>query len=117
MTKQYELTYTVQKNLSPEETGGLSEKLLSYFPQASTSEKGYDFFCLEFYSEPETIEALEKKLKSESQIKRYLIVRKEAMKPVKIRRTPPVKTPIIEPKVEKAELKEIDAKLKEIFGE
>ena len=117
MTKQYELTYTVQKNLTPEEISGLSERMFSYFPQASTSEKGYDFFCLEFYSDPEAVETLEKKLKSESQIKRYLIVKKEAMKPVKIRRMPPVKTPITEPKVEKAELKEIDKKLKEIFGE
>lgn len=117
MAKHYELTYTVSKNLTPEEANALFERVISYFPQAAVSEKGYDFFCLEFYSEPEAVQDIEKKLKSESQIKKYLLVKKEAVKQVKIRRTPPSKTPLLKQKVEKVELKEIDEKLKQIFGE
>lgn len=117
MIKHYELTFTVSKNISSEEVNALFERVISYFPQATASEKGYDFFTFEFYSEPEAIAELEKKLKSEPQIKKYLLVKKEAVKPAKIRRMPPAKTPLQEQKVEKVELKEIDKKLKEIFGE
>lgn len=117
MAKQYELTYTVSKNMVPEEAGHLFERVISYLPQVATSTKGYDLFTAEFYAEPEIIEDLNKKLKLEAQIKKFLIVKSEAVKPVKMRRTPPVKTTSEGQKVEKVELKEIDQKLKEIFGE
>ena len=118
MTKHYELTYIISKNLSPEETSALFDRVISCFPQATASEKGQDFFTLEFYSEPEMIAELEKKLKSELQIKRYMITKKKAFKNVKIRtRKMPTELPTQKQKVEKAKLKEIDQKLKEIFGE
>lgn len=120
MTKQYELTYTVSKNLAPEETNTLFERVSSLLPQATVSEKGYDFFSVEFYSEPEIVQDLEKKLKSEPQIKRYMITKKEKIKNIRtrIRKTlKEVPMQIQEQKVEKIELKEIDKKLKEIFGE
>lgn len=120
MTKHYELTYTASKNITPEEANALFEKIISYFPQAAVSEKENNFFSLEFYSEPEAITELDKKLKSESQIEKYLLVKKEKIKMVKMRtRTPKTeeKLPTPEQKVEKVELKEIDEKLKEIFGE
>lgn len=120
MAKHYELTCAVSKNLTPEEAGALFERVISRFPQATASEKGYDFFSLEFYSEPETIQDLTKNLKSESQIKKYIIVKKGKVKMVRTRtKTKNVQEPVSskEQKVEKVELKEIDKKLKEIFGE
>lgn len=120
MAKQYELTYTAAKNASTEETGALFERVISYLPQVVSSAKGYDFFTAEFYAEPDIIEELNKKLKLESQIGKYLITKTKTLKPSKARRLPPTKTPVAtveEQKVEKAELKEIDQKLKEIFGE
>ncbi|MBI2041728.1 MAG: hypothetical protein HYT20_01755 [Candidatus Nealsonbacteria bacterium] len=120
MTKHYELTYTIPENLTSEEAGDLFERVISYFPQAATSEKGHNFFSLEFYSEPETIQDLEKKLKSEAKIKKYILTKKEKLRALKNRtRKAPEKNLDQEQKqkVEKIELKEIDAKLKEIFGE
>ena len=123
MAKQYELTYTASKNLAPEESNSLFERVSSILPQTTTSEKGHDFFYFEFYAEPEAIEDIKKKLRSESQIKKYLLMKKGAFKPAKIRRMPPHKTIELEQekqreqKVEKVELKEIDEKLKQIFGE
>lgn len=118
MSKHYELTYTVSKNLTPEEAGALFDRVSSYIPQATASEKRQDFFNLEFYAEPEAIEDLEKKLKLEPQIQKFIVVKKKAVKMVKVRkRKMPAETPAQEQKVEKVELKEIDQKLKEIFGE
>lgn len=118
MAKHYELTYTASKNLTPEEANALFDRVSSFVPQATASEKGQDFFALEFYAEPATIEELEKKLKSESQIEKYMIAKKEAVKAVKTRtRKIPAEIITKEQKVEKMELKEIDKKLKEIFGE
>lgn len=118
MAKQYELTYTISKNLTPEEASALFDRISSFIPQATASEKRDDFSAIEFYAEPETIEELGKKLKLESQIKKYLLIKKEAFKAGKIRtRKMPAKVPDQDQKVEKVELKEIDQKLKEIFGE
>ena len=117
MAKQYELTYTVPKNIAPEEANHLFERVISYLPQVTASTKGHDFFTAEFYAEPEIIDNLSKKLKSEPQIFKYLIAKSEAIKPVKMRWISPVTAPTEEQKAEKVELKEIDQKLKEIFGE
>lgn len=118
MAKQYELTYTISKNLTPEEISDLSNRVSSYVPQATASSKGQDFFAVEFYAEPENIAELEGKLKLETQIKSYLITKKEAIRVGKIRtRKIPAKVEPQKEKVEKTDLKEIDQKLKEIFGE
>src|SRR3989344_7675310 len=108
MTKQYELTYTVSKNTTPEEASALFDRVVSYLPQVTVSRRGHDFDNIEFYAEPETIDDLNKKLKLEPQIQKYLIAKSKAEKPLKARRTPPMKTPTgEEKKVEKVELKEI----------
>ena len=121
MAKQYELTYTINKNLALEEANPLFERVISYFPQATTSGKEHDFFSLEFYSEPKTIQDLEKKIQSESQIKKHVIIKKEKVKIMRMRtKTKNKPEPVSsqeEKKAEKAELKEIDEKLKQIFGE
>ena len=120
MVKNYELTYTVSNNLTPEEGTSLYQKVLSYFPNAVQTNVGHDFFTLEFSAEPEILKDLENKLKSETQIKKHMIVKREAAKPVKIRTRKPllkILTPESGEKVEKADLNKIDDKLKEIFGE
>lgn len=120
MAKHYELTYTISKNLTPEEANSLLERVSSHLPQAAASERGYDFFNLEFYAEPETIPELESKIRAESQIKNHLLVKRGKARLVKTRtRKMPeqTQTPAQEQKVKKVELKEIDQKLKEIFGE
>lgn len=121
MEQHYELTYTISKNLPPEEATALFEKMGSLLPNAIQTEKGQDFFSLEFYSDPGGIEALENKIKLESQIKKHLIVKKQTMKARKVRSPRIKKTENQladnEQKVEKVELKEIDKKLKEIFDE
>ncbi|MBI2450707.1 MAG: hypothetical protein HYV47_04210 [Candidatus Nealsonbacteria bacterium] len=120
MVKNYELTYTVSNNLTPEEETSLYQKVLSYFPNAIQKSAGHDFFTLEFSAEPEMLKDLESKIKSETQIKKHIIVKKEAIKLVKIRTRKPLPKILnneSEQKVEKVEIKEIDKKLKEIFGE
>lgn len=120
MAKHYELTYTIPENLTSDEANALFERVISYFPQATTSEKERDFFNLEFYSEPEIIQDLEKKIKAELQIKKYIIIKKDKVKIMRARtknKNAPEPISGQEQKVEKAKLKEIDEKLKEIFGE
>jgi len=79
---------------------------------------------LNFQLNPEKISALEKKLKSENQILRYLLLTKRPSRKVEFiaRRIVVPKTEIIEkPKVseeeKKVELKEIEKKLEEILNE
>lgn len=121
MEQHYELTYTISKNLSPEDAAALLERISSLLPNAIQTEKGQDFFSLEFYSSPAMIEELENKIKLESQVKKHLIVKKLAMKAMKVRGPRIKKTEgqlaPEEQKTEKVELKEIDKKLKEIFDE
>jgi small subunit ribosomal protein S6 len=71
------------------------------------------------------LENIEKKLKSESKILRYLILAKKLpkkiaeisiKKPKEITKLPR-KEKILKPKVEKVELKEIEKKIEEILGE
>ena len=111
--KYYELTCVISPDFS-------EEKLIAYLPtkpikKQLTSEEG--LISLEFFAEPDEIKPLEKKLKDEASIQRYLILKK---KPGKIEAKPAkrmlreTKTQLEKPKVE---LKEIEKKLDEILGE
>lgn len=83
---------------------------------------------LNFQLNPENLASLEKKLKAENQILRYIILSKPSTKeilvrgkpPEKIIRTPPSARTLISPRLkpkQKVELKEIEKKLEEILGE
>jgi len=148
--KNYELIYLSSPDLSKEELSLLREKISSLIQEvggaisgslANTSvrrklaspvknkDEAY-FTTLDFHSEPEKLETLEKKLRLESQILRYLILVKP--KPEKLFEPKPAqilparlafgnskaggprKTLKEKPKVE---LKEIEKKLEEILGE
>lgn len=131
--KLYEITYLISPDLSEEELRDFQEKIISFIQEQGgilgktnsvtkktlaypIKKKEIAFFVnLDFQLQPEKIEILEKKLKKESKILRYLILRKELPKKVMIR---PLKRPkrILKTKP-KVELKEIEKKLEEILGE
>jgi small subunit ribosomal protein S6 len=150
--KSYELTYLISPDLSEEDLKNFSGKISNFIQEDSgllekTTEPskkklGYPIkekeeaflIVLSFSLSPEKLESLEKKLKSENQILRYLILTKktpETLLPKLQPRTIPSQTevsaglavkepnkPLIhQPKDEKVELKEIDKKIEEILGE
>jgi small subunit ribosomal protein S6 len=131
----YELTYLISADLSEEEAKALQEKINSLIKEegGSLSEineggkrklayplknKGQVYLTsLNFQIKPENLANLEKKLKSEPEIFRYLILTKKAPKIVP--KVPQVAVASRKPKEkkEKVELKEIEKKLEEILGE
>ena len=135
--KNYELIYLSSPDLSKEELSLLREKIFSLIQDvggellgslANTSvrkklvspvknkDEAY-FTTLDFHSEPGKLENLEKKLRLESQILRYLILVKpkpEKLFEPKLAQILPRKTSKEKPKVE---LKEIEKKLDEILDE
>jgi len=129
--RPYELTFLISQNLSEEEIRNLQEKIKNFIEDEGgvlveikslgkknrfyTKTGGAYLSILNFNLEPEKLENLEKKLKSESQILRYLLSKK-VMKMV----TPLPKislTPVKKNKKAKIKLKEIEEKLEEILGE
>jgi len=131
--KLYELTYLITQKISEEELKALGEEISSliqkeggvlneinspikkslFFP--IKKEKEVILADLTFYLEPERLANLEKELKSEKKILRYLILTKKITKKVKPTKGRPV---ISKPKIkEKVELKDIEKKLEEILGE
>jgi small subunit ribosomal protein S6 len=134
--KTYELTYLISSELSEEEAkefqgkvisliqaeGGvlttrnsLLRKKLAYPIKKQT--QAY-LAVLNFQLNPEGLTNLEKKLKLENQILRYLILTKKPLKVVaKAPRVPSLpEKPKVAPK-KKVELKEIEKKLEEILDE
>jgi hypothetical protein len=108
--RYYELTINTKDNTN--DTDSLLEKVISYLPNPPIhQQKQNSFMTLEFYTEPEEIQELEKKLKEDSL--KYIILAKGLPKKTIVR---PIRKPrkSAEPKVE---LKEIDKKLEEILKE
>jgi len=131
--KNYELTYLISSDVYGEELKNLSEKIKSFVQEEegvikkttepSKKELGYEIeekkeaflSILNFSFQPEKIANLEKKLKAENQILRYMILNKNL--PEKIlypKRTSP-ELKIKESR--KVEFKEIDKKIEEILKE
>jgi len=131
--KNYELIYLISPELSEEELKSLSNKMVGFIQEqggvlkktteASKKKLGYGIkkkqeaflITLNFSSNPEKLENLKKKLKTENQILRYMILNKDlSEKILRPRRTiPELKTK----ESEKVELKEIDKKIEEILSE
>jgi len=107
--KTYELTCLIYPGFS-------EENLISYLPtKPIKTQLTSSFISLEFYAEPDKIQDLEKKLKDETQIQKYMILVK---KPKKFRAKPIRKIAEefkTQPKKPKVELKEIEKKLDEIL--
>jgi len=136
--KLYEIIYLISADLSEEELKACQEKITSLIQEEGVlSEVGSSIrktlaypikkkstafsATLSFQLEPERVESLEKKLKAESKILRYLILGKPKTKPPTTFRKKMVggKPPTPRKKVVggKVELKEIEKKLEEILGE
>lgn len=129
----YQLTYLISADLSEEELRSFSEKITSLIQEeggvinevngpkkkdlAYLIKKNKTAYLtnLTFYFPPEKLENLEKKLRGEKQILRYLIEKKKMAKRVAV----PIKPRLIKPSPPKAkvELKELEKKLEEILGE
>ena len=141
--KNYELTYLITSNFSMEEAQAFQGKITSFIQEEGgiLTEEGIlvrrklaypikkqqqaYLASLTFQVSPEKIAGLEKKLKAEKEILRYLLIIKVPVKkmPQRIRRparapeiTPEAKEVIL-PKEKKVELKEIEKKLEEILEE
>jgi len=131
--KNYELTYLISSGVSGEELKNLSEKIKSFIQEEegaikkttepskiklgySIKEKGEAFLVtINFSFHPEKIANLEKKLKAEKQILRYMILNKDL--PEKILRSKRAGPELKTKESEKVELKEIDKKIEEILKE
>lgn len=127
----YELTYLVSPEISEEELKNLQEKINSFiqneggilnktsFPLKKKLsypiKKKHEAFLtsVSFYSKPEKIENLEKKLKAEGFLLRYLISTEKLQKKAAV--SIPKKLTKAKPK--KVELKDFEKKLEEILGE
>ncbi|MDD2696939.1 MAG: 30S ribosomal protein S6 [Candidatus Pacebacteria bacterium] len=133
--KNYELTYLVSSELPEEEVKSLQAKIASFvqeeggflveegmflrrklaYPIKKQSQAYLVIFV--FQLDPQKLANLEKKLKAESQILRYLLLIKLPQRPRKIRAF--IRKPVEEKpeKEKKVELKEIEKKLEEILKE
>ena len=133
--KNYELTYLIPLDLSEQEIEDLSDKVSGFVQQEegkiekltkpSKRRLGYPIreksevflISLDFSLAPERLITLEKNLKSENQILRYIITIKEKASETKERVARKAK-PVLRPGTgEKVELKEIDKKIEEILNE
>lgn len=131
--KYYELTFLISPELSEENLKSLQEKIHSFIQEEGgildevkkpiKKKLGYPikkkslayFSYIVFQILPEKLANLEKKLRSQSEIIRYMICTKKeekAILPVSAKE----KRPSLKPKP-KVELEEIEKKLEEILGE
>jgi len=138
--KNYELTYLIYPDLSEEGLRNFSEKINNFIQEeAGKIEKtiapskkrlGYPIkkkegafeVSLDLSLNPDKLESLEKKLKSENQILRYLILTKKAPEKVStkeflLKKEKPFRITRKTLETKKVELKEIDKKIEEILGE
>lgn len=132
--KNYELTYLISPDLSEEEIRGFQEKIISLIQglggellgevKIPVRKKMVYLATLDFYFDPEKLGSLEKGLKSENQVLRYIILTKPkhitryVLGKKVLRQMADQKLPkkIVKPEA-KVELKEIEKKLEEILGE
>ena len=111
--RNYELTCIISSDFS-------EEKLMSYLPTEPIKKQLTSvLISLEFQAEPDQIKPLEKNLKGDPQIQRYMLLVKKPerlkAKPVKPKRVP--KESKVQAEKPKVELKEIEKKLDEILKE
>lgn len=132
--KEYELTYLISSELSEEKAKEFQNKITSFVQEEGGVLAGENLLLkrslaypikketraylavLNFQISPEKLAGLEKKLKLEKQIIRYLLLIKAKLKKIRAMRRKFI--PKIAPEKEKkAELKEIEKKLEEILKE
>lgn len=137
--KNYELTYLISPDLSEEELKIFSGKINNFIQEEAgvlekttepfkrklsypikKKEEGFSITLI-FSLDPGKLENLEKKLKPENQILRYIILTKKnpekILAPRRHPKTQDDQPSTSQPKVKKVELKEIDKKIEEILKE
>ena len=124
--RYYQLAYLLSPELKKEEIEKVQKDLTSFFEKEGVLDKVEEplkrtlFYPIKkkteaflgaiyFYLESEKMKELEKKLKGEEKILRYLIVSEKAPKKIKIEKK--IKKP------EKVEIEEIEKKIEEILKE
>jgi len=124
--KYYQLAYLLSPELKKEEIDKIQKQIISFLEKDCILDKVEEplkrtlFYPIKkkteaflgsiyFYLNPENIKSLEKQLKKESNILRYLIVTEKPPKKIKIEKK--VKKP------EKVELEDIEKKIEEILKE
>lgn len=130
--KFYELTYLISPEFSEEELKIFQEKVTSLIKNEGgeikkiknpikkklaypIKKKNEAFLATLYFSlSPAKLKDLEKKLKSESKILRYLTLTEKEIAKVKI---PEIIPKVKVPKVKKVELEKIEEKLEEILGQ
>lgn len=143
MTKLYELTYIASPDYNPEEITEVLKKITNFIIEKNGSieqekdpvkiklsypiKKKSEAFLITiiFNLTPDNIKELEKELKAENQILRYLIIKLKREKAKKEKASIPkiIKTEISSKTTEKAqkpikaEINEIDKKIEEILNE
>ncbi len=118
--KHYELTCLIASELPEQELNSLQERITSFIIEEKgilleTNRKRSKAILLLsiFQLEPGNLANLEKKLKAESQILRFLILAKKPSRPDEVIKIYPK---VVKPK-RKVEIGEIEKKLEEILGE
>jgi len=137
----YELTFIINPNLSETDTASQMDKVRGFINQLGGSieneksigkrrlsypikKQNFGFYAsLEFNLTPENLSELEKQLKLEPQILRYLLILKDkvkavrkAFRPIKIKeKIIPIQKITREIPKEKVKIEEIDKKLEEIL--
>jgi ribosomal protein S6 len=125
--KNYELTYLISPNLSEKEVLIFQEKIISLIQEGGGTldevktpvrKKGIYLATLNFHLDSGKLGNLEKKLKADGQVLRYIILTKKLPKKVPEKKPEITIKPkkIVKPKA-KVELKEIEKKLEEILDE
>jgi small subunit ribosomal protein S6 len=136
----YEFTYLIPSNLSAEEVKAFRKKVELYIEEkggaitqnnfpvkkelAYPIKKNNTAFLVNliFNLSPDKLKDLEKKIREEEQIIRFLLLKKETIRKKRVRKRELKKIiPTVQPKIEPAEkkvgLKEIEQKLEEILSE
>lgn len=121
--KYYELIYLASSDLSEKINGFIQEEAGTIEKTTKPLKREKEFLAsLNFYLIPEKLENLKKKLDSEKQILRYMILAKKPLKKTRFKEVLTKKTKFQEaadqhPEAKKVELEEIDKKIDEILKE
>lgn len=132
--KSYELNYLITPNLTETEVKNFHEKINSLIQEKGVlinawlpkkialsypiKENNSAFFvALSFQIEPGNLAELEKNLKSESRLIRYLILTKRATKPTVFKTKIHTAKKIKPSEKEKVKIEKIEEKLEEVLGE
>lgn len=123
--KNYELIYIISPKLTEIELREVSEKIKSFLQEESALLSGHEeqlkkrgqgfLSSIDFSINPSSLKNLEKKLRAENRIIKYIIISQKAAKKEPEKKEEPIRH--LNKEYKKVELKEIDKKIDEILKE